>query len=225
MTAEWLPGMETEQRRRDLSQFYTKPELATRVWRWMWSDDLSDPYGHATVLEPSAGRGALIKPVLELGLRVSHLVAYEVDPANVEVLKALMPSGALGFEIEQLAQYEGTGYQVRERDFLADPDPGHFDLSIFNTPFEDGQDVAFAEKICGCTERAAGIMPASIFYAACRQPFWRWHDPVRAAFLAERPGFGGEYSPMTNFVVLELRRRAAARLQGEATPMVTEWWT
>lgn len=47
----------------------------------------------------------------------------------------------------------------------------------------------------------------------------------RMAILSSRPQFGGEHSAKTDFLALELVRRAAPRRQCEATPARVEWWS
>lgn len=207
-TQPYMPGFEGEQRRRDLSQFYTPPELAERVWRWMRPAYSPAPL---RVLEPSAGRGALISPLFTLSIPVAKLVAYEVDPVNVDALNTLLAPTGLDFE-------------VRFADFTADAAPGSFDLAVINTPYEDGQDVDFAERCCRVCTWVGGIFPAGILYSDARAAFWRWHDIRRAAYLSKRPHFGGEYSAQTDFCVLDLARRTTARKQGEASTTSTEWW-
>ncbi len=112
------------------------------------------------------------------------------------------------------------------RDFLADTaiDSERFETCILNPPFEKGQDVAFIERACGVTDLVVAICQARIVHSAGRAAFWRWHNIVRQAILVERPQFGGDYSPMTDFVVLEVVRRQSARKQGEASAATIEWW-
>jgi predicted RNA methylase len=205
----YMPGFESEQRRRDLSQFYTPPALAERVWKWM-----APKHGLAPrILEPSAGRGALIKPLFALNIIAQDVMAYEVDLVNVDALIAM----ALETNLELL---------VRARDFLADTDlqGERYDICVMNPPFEDNQDVRFIECACEVSTRVAAICQARIVHSAGRADFWRWHDIAREAILVERPQFGGDYSPATDFVVLEIARRSTARKQGEASAGQREWW-
>lgn len=206
----FMPGFEAEERRRDLSQFYTPPWLAERVWRWMWRPSTCP----LRVLEPSAGRGALIKPLFTLGIAVEHISAYDVDPGNVVAL-------------EQLAAETRAPMTVRARDFMADVDllGERFDLSCMNPPFESNQDVQFIERVCQVCTSVAAVCQARIVHSAGRAEFWRWHDIRREAVLIERPQFGGDFSPATDFVVLDIVRRARARLQGEACALKREWWS
>jgi hypothetical protein len=69
-----------------------------------------------------------------------------------------------------------------------------------------------------------GIFQSRILHSKGRAEFWKLHDITRMAILSSRPRFGGEHSAKTDFLVLEIFRRAAARRQGEATPAHVEWW-
>lgn len=78
------------------------------------------------VLEPSAGQGALVMPLLDAGTQV---VAIELMPANYEVLVALM-------------QRRGGQCIISEGDFLEYKDPPvMFDRVVMNPPFAKQADV------------------------------------------------------------------------------------
>jgi predicted RNA methylase len=196
------------ERQKALSQWYTDSVLAERVWRWM---DVACSPAPMSVLEPSCGLGALIKPLSTLGIPVERLVAYDIDPDNAASTAALL--GTAGFDFE-----------VRARDFLADPNVERFDISVMNPPYEDGLDVAFATRALEHCERVAGIFAARMLFADQRSSFWRWTDIDRLVVLSARPRFGGGFSPMTDFVVLEISRRCTPRKQGEPSTTRVEWW-
>lgn len=201
--SELLPGMQSEARSRDLSQFYTPPWLAERVARWACLT--STP---RFVLEPAAGRGALVAAIRQVvpGVQVS---AWDIDRANVEALQGIVgPPPSF----------------VVHGNFLKAPCETGFDLALLNPPYEDNQDVQFIERAVDCSARAVGIYQSRIVHSEGRWEFWRWHDMRRRVNLSKRPHFGGPHSARTDFVVLEILRRATARKQGEATPVLEEWW-
>jgi predicted RNA methylase len=203
-----LPGMESEMRRRDLSQFYTPGPVARHMAKWARVED------GATIVEPAAGRGALILGIddLRVGTRVW---AWDIDAMNCAALMMLRPR-----QLERVSLEE-----VNHGDFLAYNLPaGSFDLALMNPPYEDGQDVRFIERGLDCSERVVGIFQSRIVHSQGRADCWRHTDITRMAILASRPHFGGPHSAKTDFVVLELVRRSRARLQGEATPAALEWW-
>ena len=70
---------------RERSQFFTPADLALKVWRWAVFQQ-GRPRMH--VLEPSAGRGALIEPMIANGWPWGGVVACEIDPVNVAALWA-----------------------------------------------------------------------------------------------------------------------------------------
>jgi predicted RNA methylase len=202
--AQLLPGMEGEGRRRDLSQFYTPKWLADRVANWACRHSVPK-----WVLEPAAGRGALVAAIKRTAPSVC-VSAWDIDPANCEALAKVT---------------DRTRDLVWCGDFLLAQYDAPSDLALMNPPYEDNQDVAFIEHSLEHSARVVGIFQARIVHSAGRSEFWRWTDIQRMAFLSERPHFGGPHSAKTDFVVHELVRRKLARKQGEATPAAVEWWS
>lgn len=204
-----LPGFEVPARDRELSQFFTPPWLAARTWAWMMP---AAPRLPMRVLEPSAGDGALIRPLLARLAPETHVVAYEIDMRHV-------------VELERLRASAGLPSEIRGVDFLgADLGGERFEISVLNPPYEDGQEIAFTEKVLGCSDRVGGIFRAAMLFGQKRNAFWRWTDVRRMALLSDRPDFGGDHSAKADFVVLDLQRRRAARRQGEASTSNVEWW-
>ena len=207
----YMPGFEGEERRRDLSQFFTPAWLAQRLWDWC---PKRRPGERFRVCEPAAGKGALAVPALACG-SLPEVVAYEVDHNNV----AQLAQAGVSYDIGRLV--------VRPRDFLAQtPDQvGCFDLVLQNPPFEGGQDVDFILHALECAPQTIGLFPAAIMYSDGRwEKLWRWVDIQRKAELVDRPSFGGEHSPKTNFCALDLCMRHTARRAQEPFTHTTEWW-
>jgi hypothetical protein len=103
-------------------------------------------------------------------------------------------------------------------------EPNRWNSVRDNTPYEDNQDVQFIDHALACSARVVGIFQSRIVHSAGRANFWRWVDIARLAILSKRPHFGGPHSAKTDFCVMELRRRASARRQGEPTAAQLEWW-
>jgi predicted RNA methylase len=206
-------AMDGAELRRDLSQFFTPAWLAERVWTWAWK---STQAHRMRVLEPSAGRGALIRATLNdpATSRPAYVCAFDVDPSNIAALEELRQSPAAA----------GCRFDVRFESFIAADIDERFDLALMNPPFEDNQDVAFIEAASAHADRAVSICPARIEFSEGRSDFWRWHDITRKVVLEKRPRFGGHTTGQTDFIVLEMVRRAAARKQGEANAMHVERW-
>jgi predicted RNA methylase len=202
-----------EKKQRDLSQWFTGPSLARRLWLWA---SMSGEIGNGrpiSVLEPTCGLGGLLVPILELGIATHRVCAIDIDPKNTKKVRSRFEK-----HIKHLVTVTDDFLAVTPRMI------GGFDLAVVNLPFEDNAHVELTEHAFKFTDRVVGIYPADVTFSAGREDFWAWHDIVREAKLIKRPKFGGRFTPMTNFVVLDLRRRQHRRKDGEATPMSVEWW-
>ena len=205
----WLFGKD-EQRRLDLSQFYTPEPTSERMWDWVSRPSLP----HRIVCEPSAGTGSLIKPMLKRHIP-DQLVAYDVDPRNVEVLRELLTPSAV------------PAIDVRARDFTADPDPGPFDLIEMNSPYENDQDIEHLDHALNCARQVVGLTRSAIVHCQGRwKKFWKHADIRRRANLIERPEFlgPGAKGAKSDFIVIDVTRRLHSRKQGEVTTLCEEWW-
>lgn len=100
--------------------FPTPPPLAERLVA------LADVQPHHTVLEPSAGRGAIADALARI-VAPSQLSLVELLPDNCAALRA-------------------KGYEVLEEDFLDAPLPATFDRVVMNPPFERKQDIAHVTR-------------------------------------------------------------------------------
>lgn len=202
-----LPGVDAAPRSRALSQWYTPASLAERVAKWAVANG-----SHEWVLEPSAGRGALIKALNSVcGCNV---FAWDIDCENVTELHRLYD------------QLERVALNVTHGDFLASvPElEVEFDLALMNPPYEGGQDVRFIDHALECCDRVVGIFQSRIVHSQGRADFWRRHDIQRLVVLSERPHFGGVHSAKTDFIVAEIVRRQHRRKQGEPNSARMEWW-
>lgn len=205
------------ERKPALSQWYTPPWVADRMVRWVSWTHLVEPL---SVLEPSAGDGALIRALARSEAPVGWLTAYEIDASRHEDIEAaanaLRKAGVR------------SGWAIHGDDFLAahESDPDSFHVALMNPPYENNQAVEHATKALDLCECVIGLFPASILHSKGRAEFWRWTDIRRMAALTERPKCGGEYTPQIDFLGLRLTRRKHARLQGDAAEATyIEWWS
>jgi predicted RNA methylase len=127
----WNPHRDLKRKRSSITKvarqsFYTPENVAEQMVA-----ALKISYG-ATVLEPSAGNGALIRAVLRKK-RCTELVAVEDDPVALEALDCLARSGEGRFEL-----------RIRNRCFMsiAPEELGTFDGVVMNPPFANGQEAA-----------------------------------------------------------------------------------
>lgn len=205
-----LPGVDAPPRDHDLSQWFTPPELAQRVVAWAGVDRVENEYA-PRVLEPSAGNGALVRPLVDAGAWVT---AVELDPRYVGVLAKLLN------KCEEHAV-------LCPKNFL-EFEPLPYDLCVMNCPYEDGLDVAFIRHALAFAPRVVGIFRSAIVHGEERyDTLWRRVDIVRGKWLRWRPQFGkGEKSDgaRSDFCVLELRERERSRELDEDMNLRFGWW-
>ena len=199
------PGLfgSAEERRLDLSQWYTPPEKAKLIWEW------SRGATATRILETSAGQGALIAPSIAGG-GLSQWTAYEIDPRNVEILRAKWPE-----------------LDLRPRDFTMDDNPGSFDLAIMNPPYEGELDVAHVLHALRHCNRVVALLRSAFSHGGDRwDAFWRWVNPTRKVTLAGRPKFGGGGSPKSDFCLFEFSGglRSVPREYGEEVAITECIW-
>ena len=132
-------------RARDVLGFFpTPPELVARLF---------EPFSassSATVLEPSAGNGAIVEAAVARGCSV---VALEIDEKRAAGLAAKYGPG--------------TGVRVERADFMAWDTELRFDWVVMNPPFAQQQDidhVARAYRLLKPGGKLAAIMSASVMF-------------------------------------------------------------
>ena len=129
--------------------FFETPE-----WLAKHMIDLAAVRPDDAVLEPSAGRGALIKP---LPLH-QDVLAIEIDRGNTDVLIELGNSH--------------TGLQIAQGDFLKIADRLSFkcDMVLMNPPFANGQDIDHVLAAWRCLKnpygRLVAVMSAHFSFAS-----------------------------------------------------------
>lgn len=105
--------------------FYTPEELATAV------AEAADIARYTSVLEPSAGDGALVRAALRRGCR--EVTAIENDPAAVEMLDLLA---------QRVESRGNATMTVQVQDFFdARPAGKLYDVVLMNPPFANAQEV------------------------------------------------------------------------------------
>ena len=208
-----LPGLEAEERREDLGQFYTPPELADFAWSWAKAGG-----SHASVLEPSAGDGALLKAVMRSPGFCWRATAVEIDPRRIEALSALRDAG------------NHVRLNVASADFLTFPTFGErWELGFSNPPYEGREIFAteHLERAAQVCDRVVAILQNQLLHGQARAKFWRLHDITRGVWLTRRWSFGqtekSRYGER-DFCLVELRKRQRPREAGESMACSWEWW-
>lgn len=200
------------------SQYFTPPKLAERVVKWagancklpIWAALQGEPSNVVErydrpmrVLEPSAGNGALVRPLVAAGAEV---YAIELDDRYAPELRN---AGAAALWFDNFLEFKP--YDDRWR---------AFDLCVMNPPYHDGLEERFILHALAFAARVVGIFRADLFYSVGRgAKLWTQVRPTRAAFCSRRPWKGAE----TDYVVLELvKRESPADLL--STGLSVEWW-
>lgn len=183
------------------SQWFTDPKLARELVGLASSllDDARRRRYAVRVLEPSAGRGNLVRAILE---RCPHagVVAVDVDPRWRADLESVDPMRV----------------RVEIVDYLERPAPARrYDLAVTNPPFDDGEEADHLAKMLDEAERIAALLPARSLHGRARyERIWRRFDPTNPARdwwirqrvnLISRPKFGAG-GGSDEIVLLDLRR-------------------
>ena len=130
-------GGEVVDEKKALQQFYTPAKLAADVVSWALEHCDSDREvgGGYRVLEPSAGRGAMVRQVV-LREPLAEVVMVELDPKNVAVLQADFPAHCV-LQGDFLALDDKPRMRLSRHGGLSRP----FDVVVMNPPFHAGADV------------------------------------------------------------------------------------
>jgi predicted RNA methylase len=209
-----LPGLDAlppeRLRQKALSQWHTPADAASKLARWTGAASRA-----WRVLEPSAGGGALIRPLLDIAPAAS-VDAVELDPRWANRLRDELGGDRV--------RVECANYLTRR----APREP--YDLSLMNTPYEDGLDGLFLAKAMAESRRVTALVRlATLAGQARHREVWsrvesgEWHLAALAVFSA-RPIFlaAGEESDggKTEFAAVKLERADVATRTGTQV----EWW-
>lgn len=152
------------------SQWFTPPPLA-RELVGLAADLLDSADWHPEnqeliplrVLEPSAGRGNLVRAVLERAPSV-FVDAVDIDGRWLDDLAAIGPQ-----------------VHVEVVDYLARPAPPVlYDLGVCNVPFDGGEEGAHIAKLLDECERIVALLPTRSLHGDARyEQIWHRFDPRR----------------------------------------------
>lgn len=159
-----------------LSQWFTPPEIAREMVRMAAQFLRMRP--DTRIIEPSAGRGNLVRAVLEVA-PLAHVDALDIDPRWGAELSSLGPNV--------------TGETV---DYLERPAPSRrYHLAITNPPFDGGAEADHLAKLLDECERVIALLPTRSLHGAHRfervwsrfRGEWWLREQVH---LVRRPKFG-----------------------------------
>lgn len=180
----------------ELAQWFTDPKLAAELvgLAGRLLDDATHRAYTLRVLEPSAGRGNLVRAVRSRAPG-ALIDAVELDPRWCHELRVL------------------GGCTVHEGDYLARPAPAQrYDLAVCNVPFDGGEEADHLEKLLNEAERVAALLPARSLHGRDRhRRVWsrvgQQHEWSLRQFvhMVSRPAFG-EKGGSDEIVLVDLRR-------------------
>jgi predicted RNA methylase len=200
-----------------LDQFFTSSGLAGRIVEW------AQVQKHERWLEPSAGAGAFVIPMIAAGASVK---AIELD-------KKLVPG------LRRLFTGEAQQTNVLRADFLkVTPPPGEFHFAgvIMNPPYGsraegtvalDARHVAHALNFA---PRVIALVAAAFMHSERRQKIlWNHAVVTRRVEFWNRPAFGGPADkgeqPQRDYILIQVERKTQAVAEQGAVQMVaTERW-
>lgn len=190
-----------------LSQWYTPPELADRIVQWAL---LTFPdEDRLNVLEPSCGRGALVRPLVEQG----HLVTgVDLDPRNVAHCREEFPGAYIVGDFLKL-----TKIDIR------------YGLAVMNPVFEDGATEAHVQHALKFAPRVVCHCPLTTLAGKDRREgLWSVAYLKRLVIHASRPKYSGNRTGgMTDMCTIDVVRRPESPLSFQrvaSSGVDIVWW-
>lgn len=163
----------------DLSQWFTPRDLATDLVEWAGIKDTPQVTGPPFVLEPSAGDGAFVEPLLLAGCRV---VANDIDPKMVARMTERFGNHP-GLITLEVSDFIDLGSNVGRA-------PPQFDWVVLNPPYENGQDTAHIALACEIGQRVLALVRTPALHGVERyERIWSRYPVAKVAILPARPSF------------------------------------
>lgn len=170
------------------SQWFTPPDLAARIVEW------AGVTPGMRVLEPSAGIGRFVLPLVDAG---ADVLSIDTDPrmgARVCADFLTVPVGTVDLAVMN-PPFEGGAMEAHVMRALE-----------------------WAPRVVALLP--AAFMGGAARYAQV----WRNVTLLGLVYFTTRPSFGGDQSGQRDFAVFELVRRRVPRSRGERDRVSVEWW-
>lgn len=191
------------------SQWYLGLHLAERIANWALKPFPDD--GRLRVLEPSAGRGALVRPLVAAGHSVT---AIDIDKNNADFLES---------------DWAVDGVAVVHANFVAREDWPLFDLACINPPFEHGQTEQHVLHALRFAPRVVAHVPLTTLEGQERRSgLWSRAYLKRLVIHSSRPKYSGSRSGgQTAMCTIDVVRRPEGQPKNgrvAASGIEVEWW-
>jgi len=191
------------------SQWYLDHALADRIVAWALK-----PFADAhqlRVLEPSAGRGSLVRPIIAAGHSVT---AIDIDKDNADFLAS---------------DWAADSVAVVRANFIAREDWPPFDLACMNPPFEHGQTEQHVLHALKFAPRVVAHVPLTTLEGQERRTgLWAKAYLKRLVIHSSRPKYSGSRSGgQTAMCTIDVVRRPEGQPRNgrvAASGVVIEWW-
>lgn len=183
------------------SQWYLSEALAERIVQWATDRETE---GGMRVIEPSAGRGAIVRALQRCAL-IDRITAVELDPDNAAAL-------------------DQSAVKVIVGDFLKTRAlPNHYDLAVMNPPFEGGQTERHIMHALKFSKVVVCHCPLTTLAGLSRQE-WLWSQVSmpRMVIHSGRPKYSGSKTVgQTDMMTIEVVPQLG---DGARVATEIEWW-
>lgn len=204
---EMLPGLESERRSVELSQWFTPSRTADRIAEFALRF-YRDPRLELRALEPSCGHGALLRALEDEARCTLDLHAIDIDQSNVDFC-------------------DEAASRIVCCDFLKmRPVTGNlefdYDLVVMNPPFEGGAAEAHVMHALQWSPRVVAHVPLTTLEGKERRAgLWSKCRLNRLAICSTRPKYG-ERGGATAMCTIEVS--PCDRDPGKSSEVQVEWW-
>lgn len=190
---------------RDPQDFYGTPR---------WAVDAVLPYvkacgdlSEADILEPSAGRGAIVKALIDAGADPAKIVAVEPNPERCKVLAGL---GVHVYE-ERFESFASSWIRAQRP---------VFDVSVMNPPFSEAEThIQLARTLTAGSGVVASLCRLAFFSEGQERASFRENHPHDRLELVKRPSFTAEalaYLDTSDLLAMARKKERAAAKRAAA---------
>lgn len=186
-----------------LSQYYTQPREAERIAKFA----LELVPEARTVLEPSAGQGALMSALLARRPDL-EITAIELDAGNAASILGRFPN-----------------VLVAHANFLEWSSSRRYDLCVMNPPFENGSVAEHVGRALLIAHHVVCHCPLTTLAGQeRREKLWTHCELLALAVCSTRPKYLGEDGGKTDMCTILVREELSPRDPSVSCPITLEMW-